>query len=69
MAGRQTDSPPSAREQAHAELLQEALERPGIREIMRVYEDWRQVDHGLDSYRAATREPQRITTTDHANQQ
>ena len=68
MAGRQADSPPSTREQAHAELLQEALGRPGIREIMRVYEDWRQVDHGLDSYRAATREPHRITTTDHANQ-
>lgn len=56
------------REQAHAALLKEALQRPGIQEIMRVYEDWRRVDHGLDSYRTATREPQRITTTDHANQ-
>lgn len=68
MAERQADSPLSTREQAHAKLLQEALERPGIRELMRVYEDWRQVDRGLDSYRAATREPRRITTTDHANQ-
>ena len=68
MAGSQADSPSGAREQAHAELLQEALARPGIRELMRVYEDWHRVDRGLDSYRAATREPHRITTTDHANQ-
>ena len=67
MAGREADSP-SGREKAHAELLQAALDRPGIREVMRVYEDWRQVDRGLDSYRAATRHPHRITTTDHANQ-
>ena len=68
MAARQADSPSGTREQAHGELLQEALVRPGIREIMRVYEDWRRVDRGLDSYRAATREPHRTTTTDHANQ-
>lgn len=68
MTARQADSPATTRAGAHAELLQEALERPGIREIMRVYEDWRQADRGLDSYRAATREPHHITTTDHANQ-
>lgn len=68
MAGRQADSPSGTREQAHAQLLQEALARPGIRELMRVCKDWRRVDRGLDSYRAATREPHRITTTDHANQ-
>lgn len=67
MAERQADSPTSTREQAHAELLKEAIARPGIREVMRVYKDWRRVDRGLDSYRAATREPHRITTTDHAN--
>ena len=68
MAKSQADSPPSTREQAHAKLLREALKRPGIREVMRVYNDWRQVDRGLDPYRAATRAPHRITTTDHANQ-
>ena len=68
MVERKTDSQPSAREQAHAELLREALERPGIREVMRVYEHWHHVDRGLEPYRTATREPQRITTTDHANQ-
>ena len=68
MAARQADSPPTTRADTHAELLQEALKRPGIRDVMRVYEDWRQADSGLDPHRAATREPHRITTTDHANQ-
>ena len=58
----------STREKARTELVEEALNKPGIREIMRVYEDWRHVDRGLDSYRATTREPQHIMTTDHANQ-
>ncbi len=61
-------SSPSTRAQTHAELLQEALDRPGIRDIMRVYEDWRQVDRGLESHRAVNRGPQNIKTTDHANQ-
>ena len=68
MAGRPSESRTSTREQTRAALLKDALDRPGIREIMRVYEDWRHVDRGLDSYRAANREPQRILTTDHANQ-
>ena len=68
MAGRSPESRPSTRQQAHAALLEDALQRPGIYEIMRVYEDWRHLDSGLDPYREATREPQRITTSDHANQ-
>lgn len=67
MAGREADLP-NSRQQAHAKLLQTAFKRPGVSEVMRVYEDWRQVDRGLDSYRAATCHPHRITTTDHANQ-
>ena len=68
MAEHSSESRLSTRKQAHTALLENALERPGIREIMRVYEDWRNVDRGLDPYRAATREPHRITTTDHTNQ-
>ena len=66
MAGRSPELP-SIREQARATLLEDALKRPGIREVMRVYEDWRHVDRGLEPYRAATHEPQEITTTDHSN--
>ena len=68
MARRSPDPRPRDRTQAHAMLLEDALERPGIREVMRVYEDWQQADHGLDSFRAITGEPQQIVTTDHANQ-
>ena len=68
MPGRSSESQTSAREQARRALLEDALKQPGIREIMRVYGDWTHVDRGLDSYRASTREAQRITTTDHANQ-
>ena len=57
----------SERERAHAALIEETLERPGIPEIMRVYGDRRTADRGLDPYRAATRVLSRSTTTDHAN--
>ena len=54
-------------EQEHATMLKEALARPGVREVMEVYQNWQQADRWLDSYREATKEPQIITTTDHAN--
>ena len=57
------------REQEHANLLREALARPGVREAMEVYQNWQRTDQGLDSYREATKDPQIITTTDHANSQ
>jgi hypothetical protein len=58
----------SARAQASAELLEEALGRPGIPEIMRVYGDWRETDRRLDPHRA-TSDAYCIVVTDHANQQ
>lgn len=54
-------------EQEHANMLKEALARPGVREAMEVFQDWQRADRGLDNYREATKEPQIITTTDHAN--
>lgn len=36
-------------------LFERATERPGVREVMRVYEDWKRVDRGLESYRAAVK--------------
>ena len=59
----------SGHEQEHANMLKEALARPGVREVMDVYQNWQRADHGLDSYREATKDPQIITTTDHANVQ
>ena len=60
----------SEREQEHAAMLQEALARPGVWDVMKVYEgwrekDWREKDRGLDAYRAATKTPASTTTTNH----
>ena len=68
MARRSPEPQPSTRDRAHAALIRDALERPGIREVMRVYEGWQHADSGLDHYRAATHEPQYIITTDHTGQ-
>ena len=57
----------SVREEERVALLEEALGRPGIREAMKVYQDWQRADRGLDAYRAATKTPRIITTTDHVN--
>lgn len=54
----------SKRAQDHAELLESALARPGVREVMKVYGRWQEKDQLLNAYRSATRRPQRITTTD-----
>lgn len=58
---------PSRREREHAELLKRALARPGIREVMDIYENWREMEQGLNAYRAATKKPERITTTNSTN--
>ena len=55
----------SKREQEHAAMLREALARPGVRDVMKVYDGWREKDRGLDAYRAATKTPSRTTTTNH----
>jgi hypothetical protein len=57
----------SKREREHADMLREALARPGVREVMEVYQNWQKVDQGLTPYRLATKEPQRVTTTNSAN--
>ena len=67
MSRRSDEAKTSERARAHAALLKEALKRPGIPELMRVYGDWRTADRGLGPYRAATKAPWRTTTTDHAN--
>lgn len=55
----------SRREQERAAMLEEALSRPGVREVMEVYGGWREQDRRLDAYRAAMKAPARTTTTDH----
>ena len=64
-----TDKRSSKRAAEHDAMLKEALARPGVREVMKVYGGWQQADKGLDAYRAASRERGIVTTTDHANAQ
>ena len=64
-----TDKDSSKRAEEHAAMLKEALGRPGVREVMKVYGEWQQADKGLDAYRAASKEGGIVTTTDHANAQ
>ena len=53
----------SRREREHAEMLEAALARPGVREVMDVYRGWQEKDRGLDAYRSATKAPGHVTTT------
>ena len=55
--------PDSGRERKHAEMLEAALARPGVREVMDVYRGWQEKDRGLDAYRSVTKMPGRVTTT------
>ena len=57
----------SQRQSKQAAMLEEALRQPGIPEVMKVYEDWRSAERGLDVYRRATEKPMNVSTTDHAN--
>ena len=45
-------------------MLEAALARPGVREVMDVYRGRQEKDRGLDAYRSATRVPGHVTTTD-----
>lgn len=64
---RATEKAGPGREQTRAAMLEAALARPGVREFMDVYHSWQELDRGLDPYRLATKRPEQITTTDHAN--
>lgn len=55
----------SEREKQHSEMLKSALARPGVREVMEVYQGWREKDQGLDAYRSATKAPEQIKTTNY----
>ncbi len=57
----------SKREREHAEMLEAALARPGVREIMKVYSNWQETDRGLDIYRLAMKKTRSIVTTNSSN--
>ena len=57
----------SSRAKKHEEMVEAALARPGVREVMKVYSDWQERDQGLDTYRSATGKSNRATTTNSSN--
>ena len=48
----------------HAAMLKEAISRPGVREAMEVYQNWRKVDGSLDSYRQVSRKRSKAVVSD-----
>jgi len=53
----------SERATAHRRMLEEALARPGVREVMEVYGAWQEKDRALDTWREAVRLSRRGTVT------
>ena len=53
----------SRREREHAAMLDAALARPGVREVMDVYHGWQEKERGLDAYRSATKALGRVTNS------
>ena len=47
--------------------LEEALARPGVKEVMKVYHSWVNVSPVCELYLQATPPHERVTTTDHSN--
>ena len=62
-----TSSSVSKLEKQHAEMLEKALRRPGIREAMNVFYGWQNRDQILETYRSATIGTEQMTTTNHTN--
>ncbi len=60
---RSTDQTESDRKPNHEEMLQEALSRPGIPEIMKIYRQWQKQDEALTRYRTTSTGVARITST------
>lgn len=58
---------PSKRAEDCAAMIEEALRRPGVRDVMEVYGAWQRIDENLRNYRAAMATAGKVTTTDHAN--
>ena len=57
----------TSREKECSKMLEAALARPGVREMMEVYNIWQEKDRGLDAYRSATAARGQVKTTDSSN--
>ena len=57
----------SKRERERAAMLEEALARPGVREVMEVYQHWQKADRAMEPYRMAARQHETVTTSDRSS--
>lgn len=57
----------SRRAQAHEEMLKEAQARPGVREVMEVYNACIEKSKGMHAYRSATGATVRTKTSNSTN--
>lgn len=57
----------SERAENHDRMLEEALARPGVREMMEVYGNCQESNRHIETYRSAKRQTQRSWTTDSSN--
>ncbi len=57
----------SSRERERAVMLEDALARPGVREVMRAYQNYQEADRGLDPYRLAASRPKTVTVSNSTN--
>jgi len=58
----QTSAELSPKAKTEQDLLKQALERPGVREAVAIFERWQQLDHASKPYTDAMR-PRRIVST------
>ena len=49
--------------ESHADLLELALARPGVREAMQVYSNWLEKEQVLNQYRSVVQKSAIVTTT------
>ena len=56
-----------SRKDQYDALVEQALKRPGVREVVNVYQDWREKDQKMDSYRELFTSFGRITNSNSSN--
>ncbi len=54
----------SQRQREQAEMLKDALSRPGVLEVMQVYQNWQDQEKRFTVYRDATNRPAKFGTSD-----
>ena len=51
----------------HDAMLKEAISRPGVREAMEVYQNWKRVDASLDNYSRVNDKRDKAVVSDSSN--